>query len=91
MMKSMYITADAAIAMRHRKPSIAPKSMHTTKKMKKITAAAVGMTTKATPMNTNAAAGMTMATKATPTNTDAPAGMTTTTKGTPRARMRLRT
>ena len=67
-MKSMYITADAAIAMRHRKPSIAPKSMHTTKKMKKITAAAVGMTmtTKATPMSTDVAAGMTMTTKATP-------------------------
>ena len=30
-MKSMYITADAATAIRHRKPSIAPKSMHTTR------------------------------------------------------------
>lgn len=57
-MKSMYITADAATAIRHRNPSIAPKSMHTTKKMKKITAAAVGMTmtTKATPMSIMAAA-----------------------------------
>ena len=56
-MKSMYITADAATAIRHRKPSIAPKSMHTTRKMKKITTAPAGMTmtTKATPMNTDAA------------------------------------
>ena len=82
-MKSMYITADAATAIRHRNPSIAQKSMHTTKKRKKITAAVARMTTKATPMSMNAPAGMTMYTKATPMNTDAPAGMTTTTKATP--------
>lgn len=66
-MKNMYITAAAATAIRHRNPFIAPKSMNTTRKTKKITAAAAGMTMtmKATLTSTNAAAGMTMTTKAT--------------------------
>ncbi len=66
-MKNMYITAAAATAIRHRNPFIAPKSMNTTRKTKKITAAAADMTTitKATPTSMNAPAGMTMTTKAT--------------------------
>ncbi len=83
-MKNMYITAAAATAIRHRNPFIAPKSMNTTGKTKKITAAAADMTTitKATPTSMNAPAGMTMTTKATLTSTNAAAGMTMTTKAT---------
>lgn len=67
-MKSMYIIADAATAIRSRKPSITPKNIPTTRKTKKTTVAAAGMTTitKATPTIMAANAGMIMATKATP-------------------------